>query len=168
MSIATATGPRIALGPGEGEAIWFLRNRMTIKATAELTGGGFGLVEVEIPAGYSPPTHVHHREEESFYVLEGELTFRCGDTTFEAQPGSFICLPRDVPHSFFVKGDRPARMLNLMTPGTGEGYFREAGRPAEGEGLPPAAPVDVTSLQRAGELYDAKVVGPPMASATDR
>ncbi|RVD47233.1 hypothetical protein EN783_36070, partial [Mesorhizobium sp. M2D.F.Ca.ET.140.01.1.1] len=53
------------LGPGEGEAIWFLRNRMTVKATAADTGGGFGLLESFIAPGFSPPLHIHHREDES-------------------------------------------------------------------------------------------------------
>ena len=77
------------LGPDEGEAIWFLRNHMSVKATAESTHGAFGLVESRVAAGFSPPLHVHHREDESFYVLEGELTMQCGDRTFRAAAGSF-------------------------------------------------------------------------------
>src|SRR5262249_53287055 len=95
-------GRAVALGPGEGEAIWFLHSRMTVKATADETNGGFGLVETVIPPGFSPPLHIHHREDESFYVLEGELTMRCGDREFRASAGSFFFLPRDVPHSFVV------------------------------------------------------------------
>jgi mannose-6-phosphate isomerase-like protein (cupin superfamily) len=86
-----------------GEAVWFTVNRMTIKATAESTGGAFGLVEAIGPAASSSPLHVHHREDESFYLLEGRLTVRCGDRTFTAEPGSFTFLPRGVPHSFVVE-----------------------------------------------------------------
>src|SRR5215475_1220712 len=81
------------LRPDEGRAIWFLSNRMTIKATGASTGGAFGLVESLIAPGFSPPLHVHHREDESFWVLEGELTMRCGDRSFRAGPGSFVFLP---------------------------------------------------------------------------
>ena len=151
------------LRPDEGRAIWFLANRMTIKATSANTGGAFGLVESLIAPGFSPPLHVHHREDESFWVLEGELTMRCGDRIFSAGPGSFVFLPRDVPHTFVVEGDAPARMLTLLTPGGGEGVFIEGGRPAEGEGLPPAAPPDVENLRRVSERYGAEIVGPPMA-----
>jgi len=151
------------LGPGEGEALWFLRNRMTVKATAETTGGAFGLLESWIPPGFSPPLHVHRREDEAFYVLEGEVTMRCGERTFLATAGSFVFLPRDVPHTFVVEGDRPARMLTLLTPGGGEGLFIEGGRPPEHDGLPPAMPPDIAALKRVSEHFGAEIVGPPMA-----
>jgi mannose-6-phosphate isomerase-like protein (cupin superfamily) len=156
------------LGPGEGQAHWFLKNRMTIKATAESTGGGFGLLEALIAPGFSPPLHVHHREDESFYVLEGELTMKCGDRTFRATAGSFVFLPHDVPHTFVVESDQPARMLTLLTPGGGEGLFIEGGRPAEAEGLPPATPPDIEALKRVSSRYDTEIVGPPMAPTGQR
>jgi len=153
---------------GEGDATWFLTNRMTTKATAAMTNGAFGLVESLIVPGFSPPLHIHRREDESFYVLEGTLTMRCGDRTFLATPGSFVFLPRDVPHTFVVEGDRPARMLTLMTPGGGEAFFAAAGRPAEGDGLPPAAPPDIEALKRAGAMFESEIVGPPMAPRMER
>lgn len=151
------------LGPGEGEAIWFLRNRMTVKALAEDTGGAFGLLESLIAPGFSPPLHVHHREDESFYVLEGELTMKCGDRIFRATAGSFVFLPRNVPHTFVVEGDKPVRMLTLLTPGGGEGVFIDGGRTAEAEGLPPATPPDIEALKRVSARYEAEIIGPPMA-----
>jgi quercetin dioxygenase-like cupin family protein len=161
------TAPEIrkarVLGPGAGDAIWFLDGRMTMKATAATTNGGYGLIEVEVPAGFSPPLHVHHREDESFYVLDGELTVRCGDDTYRAPAGSYVYLPRDVPHSFVVESDRSVRMLNITVPGGGEGFFVEAGRPAERAGLPPAASVDVARLRQAGQLYGSEVIGPPLS-----
>src|SRR5215472_16639474 len=85
----------------------------------------------------SPPLHIHHREDESFWVLEGQVRFRCGDEDIDAGPGSFVFLPRDVPHTFVVEGDEGAHLLTLLTPGGFERYFVEAGRPPEGHGLPP-------------------------------
>src|SRR5436309_1513423 len=99
--------------PGEGEATWFTVNRMTLKATAETTGGAFGLVEAVGPAGSSPPLHVHTREDEAFWLLEGTVTVRCGDRMFTAEPGSFTFLPRGVPHTFVVEADAPARLLSV-------------------------------------------------------
>lgn len=153
---------------GEGEATWFLTNRMTMKATAAITGGAFGLVESLITPGFSPPLHVHHREDESFYVLEGALTMRCGDRVFDATAGAFVFLPRGVPHTFVVEGESPARMLTWMTPGGGEAFFQAAGRPAENEGLPPAAPPDIESLKRAGAAFESEIVGPPMLPRSRR
>ena len=92
----TAVGAPVCVAPGEGVATWFQPNRMTVKATAETTGGGFGLLESWVAAGSSPPLHVHHREDESFWVLEGRVRFRCGDVEFLGEPGSFVFLPRGV------------------------------------------------------------------------
>lgn len=153
------------VGPGEGRAIWFLRNRMSVKATAATTGGAFGLLESLIAPGFSPPLHVHHREDEAFYVLEGELTMQCGDQRFRATAGAFVFLPRDVPHTFVVEGDRPARMLTLLTPGGGEGVFIDGGSEAAGDGLPPALPPDIERLKRVSATYGAAIVGPPLAPA---
>jgi mannose-6-phosphate isomerase-like protein (cupin superfamily) len=155
--------PARHVAPGEGEAVWFTQNRMTLKATAESTGGAFGLVEAVAPAGSSPPLHVHHREDESFWVLEGSFSVRCGDRTFSAGPGSFIFLPRGVPHTFVVEGNAPARLLSLCTPGGFEQYFVAAGRPAENDGLPPQGPPDVGLLRRVGEAFGVEIVGPPLA-----
>jgi quercetin dioxygenase-like cupin family protein len=148
--------------PGEGDATWFLTNHMTLKATSEETGGGFGLVESTVAAGSSPPLHVHHGEDESFYVLEGELTFKAGDETFEVGPGSFVFLPRDLPHTFVVEGDTPARLLTLLTPGGSERMFVDGGRTPEHAGLPPAGPPDVERLKRVAEQYGNEIVGPPL------
>jgi quercetin dioxygenase-like cupin family protein len=152
-----------AVGPGEGQAIWFLRNRMNVKATAESTGGAFGLVETTVAPGFSPPLHVHHREDESFYVLEGELTMQCGEQRFRAAAGTFVFLPREIPHTFVVEGDRPARMLTLLTPGGGEGVFIEGGRRPDHDGMPPEAPPDIAKLKQVSVRYGAEIVGPPMS-----
>jgi quercetin dioxygenase-like cupin family protein len=152
----------VALGAGEGETVWFLRNRTTVKIGGEQTGGAYGLVESLVPAGWSPPLHLHRYEDEAFYVLEGELTFRCGDETFAAGPGSYLFLPRNVPHTFVVEGDEPARLLTFISPGGGERFFVEVGRPAESDGMPPAGPIDVDHLKRTGEKFGNDIVGPPM------
>jgi mannose-6-phosphate isomerase-like protein (cupin superfamily) len=154
--------------PGEGEAIWFLDSRMTVKVTGRDTHGGFGLTETLVPPGFSPPTHIHHGEDESFYVLEGELTIRCGDDTYSAPASSFAFLPRDVPHSFVAEGDTPVRMLGLMTPGGGEGFFIELGRPAEHVGIPDPAPIDVAELRGSGRSTETRSSGPRSRHATGR
>lgn len=148
--------------PGGGEPIWFTTNRITIKARAADTGGAFGLIEVLAPPGASPPLHIHSAEEESFWVLEGELTLRCGEELLRVGPGGFASLPRGVPHSFVVEGEAPARFLNVITPGGMEEFFAAVGFPAEGEGLPPAAPPDIERLVRIGNEFGIETVGPPL------
>ena len=82
-----------AVGPGEGEAIWFLQTLMSVKASGAESGGAFSLIEVHYPPAFSPPRHIHHHEDESFYVLDGEVTFICGDRTWRTQQGAFVVLP---------------------------------------------------------------------------
>lgn len=161
----SATDRAVVLEPGEGTAVWFLGNLMVVKATAQSTNGAYGLLESWISAGASPPLHVHHREDESFWVLEGTLTIRCGAETYQARAGSYVFLPRGVPHTFRVDGDTPARMLTLLTPGGGEGFFVEGGRPAERATLAPEGPPDLARLRRVAREFGSEFVGPPLPPA---
>lgn len=136
-------------GPDDGEATWFLGTRMTVKATAQSTGGTFGLIEVRLAVGFSPPLHIHHQEDESFWILEGKLTFVCDGQTYQAGPGSFIYLPRDLPHTFRVD-EGPARVLELVQPAGHERFYVEGGRPALDDAIPE---FDLRDLERARALY---------------
>jgi mannose-6-phosphate isomerase-like protein (cupin superfamily) len=160
--MTTEETSRLTLSTGTGEAFWFFDSRMTIKATAKTTRGQYGLVEALVPPGNAPPLHIHHAEDEIFWILEGNLTYRCGDETFPAAPGSYVHLPRGVPHTFVVEGDSNARYLVLYAPGGAEGYFVEAGRPAEGDGLPPRGPWDIELMARVSAKFQMEIVGPPM------
>ena len=98
------------LSEGEGEARWWMGGLATIKATGKETEGSYTLVEVLEPEG-EQPFHVHHREDEGFWVLEGELTFsEVGEETIKASPGSFVFGPRDFPHRYTVDSG-PAKLL---------------------------------------------------------
>ena len=101
--------------PGEGEALWWFGLLATIKATKEQTGGRYALLEILAPDGYGSVLHVHHFEDEGFWILEGELTFYVGDKTIKARPGSFLFGPKDVPHAFTVDSG-PARLLFILRP----------------------------------------------------
>jgi quercetin dioxygenase-like cupin family protein len=164
MATRTAAAPYV-LSKDEGQAIWYVNNRATIKATAAQTGGAFGLVEMIVAPNHPIPLHIHHGEDEALYVLEGQLTVRAGDKTYTAGPGSLIFGPKDVPHTFRVDGSAQARLLVLMVPGGGEGYFIDAGRPAENDGMPEPRPPDMARLQAMMEKYHQEVVGPPLPPA---
>jgi quercetin dioxygenase-like cupin family protein len=111
---------------GAGTTVRFLGTDMTVLAAGEETGGAFGLIEQALPPGFGPPPHVHHGEDEAFYILEGGVTFTCGGRTLRAEAGTFVFLPRDVAHTFHVDDDAPARLLQLNAPGGIERFFVEA------------------------------------------
>jgi quercetin dioxygenase-like cupin family protein len=110
---------------------------ITVLASAEQTAGAFGLMESVFAKGAEPPPHVHHREDESFFVLEGDLTVRVGDDTFSAAPGTFVFCPRDVPHLLTLQSEQ-VRALTLVTPGGLESFFVELGEPVSGRRTLPA------------------------------
>jgi mannose-6-phosphate isomerase-like protein (cupin superfamily) len=112
---------------------------VTLLAGAEQTGGAFGLMEGLLTRGADPPPHVHHREDESFFVLEGALSVRVGDDSFSATSGSFVFCPRDVPHVLTVETEQ-VRLLTFITPGGLEPFFVELGEPAPERTLPARPP----------------------------
>jgi len=120
----------------EGEARWWLGALAVIKATAADTGGLLTIVEMTEPPGAEAPLHVHRREDEAFYVLEGSLTVQVGDQQFELSAGDYAFGPRDVPHRFTV-GDDGCRMLFICVPGGFEKLVREMSEPAHSRKVPP-------------------------------
>jgi quercetin dioxygenase-like cupin family protein len=129
------------LRSGEGRSIWVVGDRYTIKASGQETGGAFALIETQVTPGGGPPPHIHHREDEAFYVIEGELVFHADGQDLAAGAGSWITLARGSLHHFKNTGDRPARMLIVVAPAGLEQFFLEVGRPAGAEdGGEPLAP----------------------------
>ena len=123
---------------GEGEALWWFDCLAEIKATSEQTGGLLSIIEITEPPDAVAPLHVHHRDDEGFWILEGDVTFEVGDTTIEAHAGDFVWGPRGIPHRYTV-GPDGCRMLFLMTPGGFEAIPRGMGVPAQSRTLPPAS-----------------------------
>ncbi len=151
--------------PAEGEALWWIGMLATIKATAEQTGGRYTLVEVLAPDGFASPLHVHHSEDEGFWILEGETTFYVGDLTIKAHPGSFLFGPKEVPHAFAVDSG-PARLLFILSPAGMEGAIREMGEPARSLSIPPPPeePPDEAEMGRLMAIatkYGGEMLGPP-------
>jgi mannose-6-phosphate isomerase-like protein (cupin superfamily) len=126
-----------AVGSDEGEARWWFGGLATIKATKEQTGGHYTLVEVLEPEGEGS-LHVHYREDEGFWVLEGQLTFEVGEEIIKAGPGSFVFGPKDVPHRFIVESG-PARLLFILSPAGFEEFVYATSEPAKEHALPPKA-----------------------------
>jgi quercetin dioxygenase-like cupin family protein len=150
----------LALGRDEGPAVWFLDQLVFIKATARQTGNCFGLIEVFTPVGPASPYHVHRAEDETFYVLEGQLEFISRERRWFSGPGSCAFLPRDIPHGFRVVGTSPARFLVVTTPGGFEGFVMELGEPASSLTLPiPSAP-DMNKMIAVAAKYRIEILGP--------
>lgn len=143
------------------DAVWWRGSLMKIKARADGTGGAFGLFEENFQhQGAGPPLHVHSREDEGHYVLEGWFRFRLGDDEFVAGPGAFVWQPRGVPHSFKVESDG-ARALCFYSPGGLERMFEEGGVPAGDSTEPPLREVPTDEAEAAfGLRFGFEVVGP--------
>ena len=127
----------LAVRSGDGEARWWLGALAVIKATAADTGGHLTIVEVTDPPGVEAPLHVHHKEDEAFWVLESDVTVEVGGRTIDASAGDFVFAPRDIPHRYTV-GDAGSRMLFILTPGGFEELVRATSEPARSRTLPPA------------------------------
>jgi quercetin dioxygenase-like cupin family protein len=112
--------------PGEGERLEVGPTTLVLHATAETTAGTMFLSESTIAPGFpGPPPHTHETLHDMFYVLEGTLTVQVRDETLDAGPGTFICVPPGVVHTFSNASDAPVRVLNFNTPGGFEDYMRE-------------------------------------------
>jgi quercetin dioxygenase-like cupin family protein len=120
----------------EGDAHWWFGNLAVIKTTADESAGQLTIVEVTAPSGLEVPLHVHHRDDEGFWILEGSATFQVGDRTIEARAGDYAFGPRDIPHRYTV-GDAGCRMLFIMVPGGMEAVVRATSEPAASRTLPP-------------------------------
>src|SRR5207244_36275 len=114
---------------GDGEARWWFGQLAEIKATAADTGGQFTIIEVTCAPGFEAPLHVHHREDEAFWILDGNVTLEVGEQKIEASAGDYAFGPRDVQHRYTV-GDAGCRMLFICAPAGFEGLVRDMSEPA--------------------------------------
>jgi quercetin dioxygenase-like cupin family protein len=143
---AAPATPPILSRAGEGRRLWVVGDLVTFKATSEETGGLYTLWENTTWPGGGPPPHVHHREIETFFLLEGSLRVFLDGKTIDLRPGDFAQLPRGVVHHFKNVSDRIARFLVHAVPGGFEGFFAEFGRPVEDPAKPP--PVTDEDIRR--------------------
>lgn len=152
----TAEAPVVAL-PGQGQAVRGpVGGPLVFKARAEQTGGRLTALENVIPPGSGPPVHVHAAEDEAWWVVEGAVRFRLGDRESVAPMGTFVWVPRGLPHAFRNDDDVPARLLVLFTPAGMEPFFDGMA------GLETAAPADFARL---GGHVGMTVLAPPLGPA---
>jgi len=153
MTEATPTG--LAIGPRGGERIRSpLGGDITFIVRGEQSDGALAAMEAVNAVGEGPPLHLHGREHETIYVLEGEFRWKLVDQVSVAGPGTFIFIPRGVPHTWQVIGDRPGRMLVTFSPAGMEGFF---------ERLSSMTEFDLDTFRAAANAHGMEVVGPPLA-----
>jgi quercetin dioxygenase-like cupin family protein len=152
----------IALSAAEGEALWFIGSLTTIKASGHDTAGRVAVIEHLSPRGSGSPLHVHRREDEWFYVIEGELTLWVGGQIIDASAGSFVYGPRDIPHTYTVSSDT-ARFLVVTEPAGFEKFVRTLAQPAAARVIPPSAvePADLEAMTRLAAEHGIEILGPP-------
>jgi quercetin dioxygenase-like cupin family protein len=157
----------IVRAEGEGERLRFWGGGvLTIKASAEETGGAFLLFEDLMAQGKTTPLHVHANEDEALFVLEGEILVHIDGADHPVGPLGVAVAPRGVPHAFLVTS-RTARVLTLQTPGSAEAFYRGASEPASAD-TDPSGPVDFARVREAAERSGGMdVLGPPPLAAAE-
>lgn len=152
---------------GHRTATWAMGSLFERVLTAATSGGALGASIVTQPPGLASPLHVHTREAEAWFVLDGTLTYRAGEDLVDLEAGDFIYLPRDVPHAFRITGTAPARYLGLCLPGQLLDLYDEVGTPATTSQLPDGG-IPAADIKRWSELapqYGLRLVGPPIPDA---
>ena|SRR5437762_3759096 len=144
---------------GEGRTIAVVGDVYRFLATGEDTNGKYALWEATVPPGGGPPPHVHSREEEGFYMLEGEITFQIGDERLVAGAGTFANMPVGTPHSFKNESDRPAKMLISVAPAGLEKMFFEVGQPVPvgAQAVPPPTKKEIEMLLAVAPRYGIEI-----------
>ncbi len=131
LAVASTRAGRLMHRPVDtGPAFWGPGDHYTFLVTGEESGGAYFAMEAFVPPGGGPPPHVHRREDETFYVVEGRIEFRLGDDLIEAGPGDFVNVPRGTVHCFRNAGSDTARMVLTFTPAGMEKFFEETLVPA--------------------------------------
>ncbi len=150
--------------PGTGSATWAMGSLFEHMLESHESDDRLGVALVTQPPGIATPLHRHTREAEAFYLLDGEMTYRAGEDTFEVYTGCFVYLPQGLPHAFRTRGQ--VRYLALTEPGRLLHLYDEVGisaaeRRLPGEdGLPIAE--EIARWNEIGPRYGLDVVGPPI------
>ena len=148
--------------PNEGRRIGIVGDVYRFLATGEETDGKYATFEAIIPPGSGPPPHIHSREEESFLVLEGEMTFQLGDERFTAGEGTFLNMPVGSLHCFKNESDKTACLLISVAPAGLEKMFFEVGTPLNGDATvaPPPNEAEIKKLLEAAPRYGVEIKVP--------
>lgn len=155
------------LADEEGELLWFLGGLMVVKADNELSDGKLCLLDETAPPNFAPPRHVHHDEDEIFYVLDGTVSVFVDGRSYTAEQGAFVFLPKGVEHSYLT-GPAGARKLIITAPGSFVDFMRSFSEPATAHTLPaPSGPPTEEQQRELAELaarFGIDITGPPITA----
>ncbi len=156
------THPLTLTEPTEGRTIAVVGDVYRFLATGETTNGKYAIWESIVPPGGGPPPHVHSREEEGLYILEGEITLQAGDKQITATAGMFVNIPIGLPHSFKNISSKTAKMMIMVAPAGLENMFFELGVPlpdASTAALPPTQE-EIAKLLTIAPKYGVEILLP--------
>jgi mannose-6-phosphate isomerase-like protein (cupin superfamily) len=155
------TSHELSLKPNQGTSLSVVGDIFTFKAVGEDTNGQYTLVELQVDPEIGPPPHIHHREDEAFYIQEGELEFQLGDQTMIATPGTFLYSPKGHLHTFKNITNQRAKMLVWFTPAGIEKFFTEVGVPVDNPDAPsrPVTPEAIERILAAAPKYGIEFIG---------
>jgi len=155
----------VVVGPGEGKTFSGRGGgyKLVTKAADEETRGAYAFQEMTVAPGFPwVPPHIHHKEDEAIYVLDGECTVRVGDRTHTLVPGTFVLMPQGIVHTFSNPGAVPARVVVISSPGAVIRYFEEA---AALSNASPTGQPDMEQLAALASKYDIEFVSEPPGQA---
>ena len=159
MTTAVVDSP----GNEHAKAWWFLDTLVVEHRCAP--GMATIVLEMTLPVGAAPPLHVHDDLDDTWYILEGQMIVRCGDDELLAGAGHWVSMPRGVPHTFRVIGERQARILLVHDNASFRDFIREVGTPAA-ELVVPDNPIfpPVEEAARIAASHDLRPIGPPLSA----
>lgn len=149
---------QIQLKAGEGNSFWVLGDLYTFKVTGKESNGAFTVMDQIIQPQGGPPPHIHHREDEAFFILDGTFSFLCGDKEAVFDKGSFVYVPKGMLHTFRNIGEQQGRLLVTVTPAGLEEFFYAVGSPARDVKTAPAFdPAVIDKVLQLAKAYHMEV-----------
>ncbi|MEH1946041.1 MAG: cupin domain-containing protein [Nostoc sp.] len=149
--------------PDRGRSYYLGQDLYTFKAIGEETGETYALCELIVAPSSGTPPHRHSRENESFYVQDGEIEFQLGDRTLVATPGTFLYSPKGQLHRFTNTTSVPAKLLVWVTPAGFEKLIAEVGKAVNGQitSAPPLSSEDFDKILTISSKYGIEIIPPP-------
>ena len=160
-----ASAERSVTSERQTSRAWWFLGTLAVLRNPEGAPRVPAVIELTIPPGGSPPLHLHDTLDDSFLVLEGEVVVRCDAQTIIGRPGTYVTLPKGVPHTFRVTSEAPAHLLSVHADDSFLAFIEEIGTPTGEHRLPPDAEHDDHDremLAAAGKRHDLQIVGPPL------